>query len=266
MQVVVTGNDQRYTTANVRTAAQRHFGLYLTGRRVDPLGDDGKRSHARRHRNVLTEMYRIEAAIATCQVLMGDKQKMTDGQRSTYDFYNDTHILDILNVNGAHDGSPLLIETKVSSPLTKSGPTHSAVSHVGHRFPFGNTEDELRITVLGREGREGNHAFEHETGQGFVAPVEGQYADALRKGFRTICAVVEVFGGITPEYLRHIRRRSREHHKMHSLSDDRYADSPEKSAFAHYHIGQISAAAALTDAQSLNFNTGHSIVASATAA
>ena len=52
-----------------------------------------------------------------------------------------------------------------------------AVASVGHRFGFGNTEEEYRTLVLGcqEQGRKHQGLFDHSTGKGWVKQRDGQY-------------------------------------------------------------------------------------------
>ena len=64
---------------------------------------------------------------------------------------------------------------------------------------FGNTYPRAREQVLGRAERAGSGSFDSVTGEGYVAPVRGEYARALEAGCDVEVHLFETFGGFGPE-------------------------------------------------------------------
>ena len=91
-----------------------------------------------------------------------------------YAEWNADHVPDIMVVEGANDERDLIIEVKTASPLIHSAPTNSSIKRNGHLHAFGNTEDDLRTTVLGRDERVGDRPYDHDTGTGRVAAVKAR--------------------------------------------------------------------------------------------
>ena len=168
--------------------------------------------------------------------------------------------VDIAEIGGDEvTGGDVCVDTKVPSPLTKSGTSSAGrgsvqnggkPASVGHIFAFGNTEELLRITVLGcrRRGRRRDGPLNHSTGKGWVKEVRGDYADALSKGSRVIPAVVETMGGVVPHfraYLRYLARRAR---RAHALDGTVYGTSrTSATSFYVHHVQRIALAAQLGD-------------------
>ena len=175
---------------------------------------------------------------------------------------NASHVVDLAEL-GADDssGADVLYEAKVPSPLTAS---HCAgrgsdanggnAASVGHLYGFGNTEESYRVLILGckQRGRRGMKAMDHATGIGWVQPVSGQYADALRRGQTVVCAIVESTGGVTPSFRAHVARLTRRSTGKQATDRTRYglARVSTKSFYVH-HMQRMSTAAVMYDARAI---------------
>ena len=73
-----------------------------------------------------------------------------------------------------------------------------AVASVGHRFGFGNTEEEYRVLILGckEQGRKHQGPLDHTTGKGWVKQRDGCYKDALLNKKNEVQVILhETLGG-----------------------------------------------------------------------
>ena len=87
------------------------------------------------------------------------------------------------------------LDLKIFDPIgSKPGEAGERGGHVG----FGNTEEAAHAVVLGRRER-GAEApgkrYNRHTGEGYVAPVAGDYARARAAGVTCVPLLVETFGG-----------------------------------------------------------------------
>ena len=83
---------------------------------------------------------------------------------------------------------------------------------VGHHYAFGNTEERLRVDILGCEGRgrPADGPFDHSTGKGWVRKRKGDYHDALfNRRSKVIAFIVEAFSGIAPQSLAALHKLAR---------------------------------------------------------
>ena len=96
-------------------------------------------------------------------------------------------------------------------------------------------------------------AFNHSTGKGYVAPVSGQYYDAIHvKKTRVVPMIVEAQGGITPHALAHIGYLSRRAKGKGARDSTKYGRShtSTKSYFVH-HCQRLSLAAKQFNAKAI---------------
>ena len=125
---------------------------------------------------------------------------------------------------------------------------------VGDQFAFGSTEEEYRVMVLGCEqrGRRGGRAFDHTTGQGYVAYQKGHYHDARKKGHTVIAFIVEAQGGITPAALAHMRHLARRSAGAGAADRTVYGSTRRSTrSFLTHHMQQVSKAAVMYDAMAI---------------
>ena len=225
----------------------------------DKLGDkfSNNGEYNRRHHGVLYKTRDAMAAVAVGSIVQGDK-----AEPEKVSYINEGKTVDIAEVGGDEvTGGDVCVDTKVPSPLTKTrtaglGSVQNGgnPASVGHIYAFGNTEELLRIKVLGcrRRGRRRQGPFNHSTGKGWVKEVKGDYADALSKGSRVIPGVVETMGGVVPHlraYLRYLARRARH---AGGLDGTVYGSSrTSASSFYSHHIQRIGLAAQLGDARGI---------------
>ena len=118
----------------------------------------------------------------------------------------------VLTSRNEQTGGDVLYEAKCVSPTkakqsvgngSKEG-GGGAVASVGHRFGFGNTEEEYRVLILGckEQGRKHQGPLDHATGKGWVKQRDGQYKDALVRTRATVVPmIVETTGGVAPHPL-----------------------------------------------------------------
>ena len=80
----------------------------------------------------------------------------------------------------------------------------SKIGARGAHVAFGNTRPHYRKVVLGHaeRGTKGDKRFDPRTGHGYVAPVEGDYAEALRRQHTVFCLIFCTFGGFSPEVVK----------------------------------------------------------------
>ena len=82
------------------------------------------------------------------------------------------------------EGKPDIHEVKKWSGFVHCGTRKPACTqHTGHTHLCGNTEERAKYRVLGAQQRsvQAAGAFNHKTGEGFVAKHDGDYHDAINK-------------------------------------------------------------------------------------
>ena len=124
----------------------------------------------------------------------------------------------------------------------------------GHFIAFGNTEEHLRKMTLGlaQRGTPDQPPFSRVTGTGYVAAVDGHYADALRKHRNVILFVTETLGGISARGIQFLHYLSQlaatEGHRDGTVYGT--ARTSTTSFFIH-HLSAISRAIVTADALTL---------------
>jgi len=117
---------------------------------------------------------------------------------------------------------------------------------IGHTHGFGNTEEKLRITILGvaGRGRVGDAPFDHSTGRGWMKAVRGHYHDALYvKKNSVVPLITESSGGIAPHGYAHLKMLARSSHLPGGRDGTRYGLSrTSPRSYLTHHIQRISAA------------------------
>ena len=128
----------------------------------------------------------------------------------------------------------MLYEVKVYTPFRVSGNSLGRGSRgcggapsttEGYHLAFGNTEEDLLLTILGckQRGLPSQPPLDHTTGYGYVAQHTGHYSDGLAKGNQVVPFISETFGGINASALRLLTR-------LHA------AASPENARDGTYYI------------------------------
>ncbi|MEC7287990.1 MAG: hypothetical protein VXU42_04795, partial [Verrucomicrobiota bacterium] len=132
----------------------------------DKFSNNGE--YNRRHNSVLYKTRDAMVAVAIGSIVQGDK-----AEPEKVSYINEGKTVDIAEIGGDEvTGGDVCVDTKVPSPLTKSGTSSAGrgsvqnggkPASVGHIFAFGNTEELLRITVLGcrRRGRRRDGPLNH---------------------------------------------------------------------------------------------------------
>ena len=269
---------------------QRRLGLYLTCLAVPldaaeargeivtqhmRLGDDAINDANATHRHN-AGLLAVHAAITAvtdsrrpyARTLRGDKGDgspagAADAKRR-WAWANDGHIPDIVRCSAP----PYIWEWKCCSPLitsaalgngsSKCGGAPSTVD--GDRFAFGCTEEAMRRKVYGlrQRGKPGERAFDRRSGQGHVAPHDGDYADALRKGHGLLLLMSESTGALGAGLVMLLRTLARTA-TLPSGSDTTVygASRASPKAFFPHHLASISSAIVDADAQAVLAKAAH---------
>ena len=114
---------------------------------------------------------------------------------------------------------------------------------------FGGTEEKARFDTLGVGERAGDRAFDRLTGVGRVEPADGDYSDALSKGYGVTLCHAETNGAVAPAFdalLRRLARLAREPGVQDCTSYGESASSPRD--FYRHHLAAHSAAVSSADA------------------
>ena len=113
---------------------------------------------------------------------------------------------------------------------------------VGHKYLFGNTEDQCRIDNLGcaPRGRPTDGPFNHKTGKGYVKGKKGAYHDALfvKRNRVDLLLHEDLGGGFSPPAAHKIRRLGRKS-REHGVDRTPY-QGDRKISFVSYHTRAIS--------------------------
>ena len=174
-------------------------------------------------------------------------------------------MVDIGELGGDDDtGADVCWEIKVPTPLKKewsagrgSAENGGNVQSVGHLYGFGNTEEKLRVKILGCKprGRRQDGAFIHmgpHAGTGWVKGVEGDYRDALSKGHKTKIVLVETTGGISPHTRAICRRHARRATAKGARDKTKYGTTRISTrSFYTHHTQRLSLAAVRLDAKNI---------------
>ena len=125
-------------------------------------------------------------------------------------------------------------------------PRYCPIKSVGHTHAFGNTEEHLRVQILGvaRRGKPGSSPLDHKTGNGWVKAHRGDYHDAIHnKGNRVIPFITSPSGGIAPQGLAHLKLLARSSRLAGGRDGTSYglARTSPRSFFTH-HLQRISSA------------------------
>ena len=215
----------RMQTWALRIVVQKRLGLPLlaaaaaaneqrsrSGRVFDAYGDvaqnDGVHGHQTRHWLVLEALY---------DALKRAYGGMVKKEPTSYRDYSDTRPDLTLQRDGLR-----AMDLKVLDPI---GSVAGEVQHRGAFVGLGNTHEEARELVVGRQQRgvEGDGTFKRTTGAGYVAPKAGAYARAQANGVEVDPLLVETFGSFGPELLELLRGAAE--FKMNKLSAAEYDET-----------------------------------------
>ena len=237
------------------TAEQRRLGLYLTtvvlaglpGALGDTYANAGE--HTTRHNAAMYGWRDAEQEVASGPVVIGDKtphsrRRLTVSAIQYYARFNSGHIPDVIVPEGGRGGRHLLLEIKVYTPL-------KLVHNVGHTHAFGNTEEDLRVKILGCKevGNASHGRFDHKTGRGHIKGQVGHYSDALSKGSTVIPVIMEPLGGLCPHALAHLRHLAWRASKITTASTDKVS---AQHSFLTKHTQRIVTGVVMTDAAHIN--------------
>ena len=116
-------------------------------------------------------------------------------------------------------GEDVCNEVKCFATLKKSGSTGrggvngGTAAKVGHKYLFGNTEEQCRVDNLGcaPRGRPADGPLNHKTGKGWVKGKRGDYHDALfvKRNRVEVLLHEDIGGGFSPPAAHKIRRLGR---------------------------------------------------------
>ena len=157
-------------------------------------------------------------------------------------------------------------EVKCYNPLAKTHANRTGVgtprdggspASVGAEYSFGNTEEHLRLKILGCAdfGRAGDPPFSHKTAKGYVRAREGEYADALKKKKKVVPMIFEPSGAMAPETHAHLRKLDKIGRDNPAARDGtRYGKRHRRDSrrFITHHIQRISFGIAMEDAKQIN--------------
>ena len=269
------------TSAATLAVVQRHLGLYLTALK-DPLDALAARGEAvtqhqrlgdaalhaanqsARHKAGLRVLYHALTALEapglpTGTLTLGDRGDGTpagkEDARRRHAHVNATHVPDLYRVGEA----PLVVEYKcydwaVVKPLQGLGARHTGgcpSQADGWLTAFGGTEEELRRVVCGlaARGEPGTDPHDRTSGLGWVAAKDGDYSDALAKGYRLNLYATEPSGAVCPGLDTTLRRFSRLSRAPTTKDLTGYgrAKSSPRDFYRHY-LAAHAAAVTLADA------------------
>ena len=263
-------------------ACQRRLGLYLTAlddaynaleergvavTQHQRLGDYclNSANATHRHNSALAAVHRALTSITSDTLPVGSIQLADKGDGTPaskaermryYAHINKWHIPDMIRF-----GSMITCwEFKCYTPFLPSGAKGNgsarcggAVSRAdGHFIALGNTEEYIRAAVLGHPQRgdpDTEEQLDRDSGDGWVAAKDGDYADALSKGHAVILLVTESTGAFSADLDRVLRRLARAARASGSIDHTPYGTS-RASTRSHYtfHSAAISAAIVTADA------------------
>ena len=163
---------QRRLGLNISCASAAYDAMEASGRTPDgkPRGTRNgdwlcnSGEHSRRHHAVNNAGFDAVSATATAAVIKGDK-----GDENRTKQFNDGYVVDFAAVGATDSGADICYETKTKSALKQTD------AKGGHLFAFGNTEEQMRVKILGcrGRGRPTDGPFNPRTGKGHVKPVKG---------------------------------------------------------------------------------------------
>ena len=146
------------------------------------------------------------------------------------------------------DGEDVCNEVKCFATLKKSGSTGrggvngGTAAKVGHKYLFGNTEEQCRVDNLGcaPRGRPADGPLNHKTGKGWVKGKRGDYHDALfvKRNRVEVLLHEDIGGGFSPPAAHKIRRLGRKS-REHGVDRTSYKGD-RKISFVSYHSRAIS--------------------------
>ena len=134
----------------------------------------------------------------------------------------------------------------------------SASTAEGHYIAFGNTEESMRVRVLGvtERGSAGAAAplnrHDRTTGLGYVGARAGDYSDALEKGHRVHLLAAESTGAIGRSFatlLHHLAKLAKARNSQDGTLYGRGRQSTR--SFYDHHLSAISAAIVTNNALSI---------------
>ena len=156
---------------------------------------------------------------------------------------------------------PELDELKNYSPYVRARSHAAHTTNNGGRFLGGNTEERLKMSVLGtrQRGLPTDRPFDHATGTGFVkaTPLPGckgaaDYADAIvnRKARVRLLVHESCSGAFSAYAARRLRRLGREARAL-GIDGTDYATSYTASSFVPYYAQRITSACVLNGARGI---------------
>ena len=155
---------------------------------------------------ITTTTYDALKAVAEGSVILGDKgdgsPRAKEEAARKHAHFNKGHCPDIIEP----DDPDRLYESRVYScfratsakGLGSTAKGGKPSTNEGHTHAFGCTREDIRRTALGcqERGDAADAPLNHSTGDGYVAPHDGQYKDALAHGREVWVLVAEVTGAL----------------------------------------------------------------------
>ena len=219
-------------------------------------------------RAVHTALCALEATtLPAATIRLGDRGDGTahgkEAARLRTSHINETHVPDLYRL----DAVPWCWEYKTVSCLIPSSPNlgsgtsktgGGASTGDGHLIPFGGTEERLRRTVCGVTERGLPTDYRADGGQrrdglgGWIKARDGDYVDALRKGYGLTLLVTETTGAITPTFDALYRRYNKLSREPGTADYTVYGESRSSPQdFYRHHLAAHSAAVVFADVCSI---------------
>ena len=121
-------------------------------------------------------------------------------------------------------------------------------------YPFGNTEEELRLENLGaaERGHPTDTPFDHTTGKGYVKHKKGIYYDALFiKKNKLEMLIHETSGGFSPPCVARIKRFGRKARTSGDRTHYPTRRSRHQLSYVQFHTQRISSAIVKGEAEGI---------------
>jgi hypothetical protein len=131
----------------------------------------------------------------------------------------------------------------------------------GAYVAFGNTAETAQELVNGREerGQPSDGTFNRRTGEGYVSPKPGDYAEARRRGVECVPLLVETLGGFSPQLIELVKEAAKA--RADKLTKGEYDEATWATrGFSVFVMQRISVAAHVCAAEEIARACGGSVV------
>jgi hypothetical protein len=217
------------------------------GRRFDELGDvaqnDGVSGHQTRHHDLLKAIYN-----AFRRVFGASLSHEQDAE--SWSTHRPDLVLEQLGLRA--------FDLKFLDPI---GSNAQAAEVRGAYVAFGNTAETAQELVNGREerGQPSDGTFNRRTGEGYVSPKPGDYAEARRRGVECVPLLVETLGGFSPQLIELVKEAAKA--RADKLTKGEYDEATWATrGFSVFVMQRISVAAHVCAAEEIARACGGSVV------